>query len=167
MNIYGRRCCPKEEHALIPRTCENVTLHSKRNVCRCLSGYSSLTPILMCAFFHITKQLMLFWHCLPGGCFRFHRLRGQSYKTAPGTDINHTSWWSDGFLTYRWEGPKTHSLDSISLLEQVTELREGFCLLDCQFLIKGYNSGDFPVVQWLRLHTPNAGGLGSIPGQGT
>ena len=23
------------------------------------------------------------------------------------------------------------------------------------------------VVQWLRLHTPNAGGLGLIPGQGT
>ena len=23
------------------------------------------------------------------------------------------------------------------------------------------------VVQWLRLHTPNTGGLGSIPGQGT
>ena len=23
------------------------------------------------------------------------------------------------------------------------------------------------VVQWLKLHTPNAGGLGSIPGQGT
>ena len=23
------------------------------------------------------------------------------------------------------------------------------------------------VVQWLRLHTPNAGGRGSIPGQGT
>ena len=23
------------------------------------------------------------------------------------------------------------------------------------------------VVQWVRLHTPNAGGLGSIPGQGT
>ena len=23
------------------------------------------------------------------------------------------------------------------------------------------------MVQWLRLHTPNAGGLGSIPGQGT
>ena len=23
------------------------------------------------------------------------------------------------------------------------------------------------VVQWLRLHAPNAGGLGSIPGQGT
>ena len=26
---------------------------------------------------------------------------------------------------------------------------------------------DFLVVQWLRLHVPNAGGLGSIPGQGT
>ncbi|TEA11773.1 hypothetical protein DBR06_SOUSAS6910273, partial [Sousa chinensis] len=23
------------------------------------------------------------------------------------------------------------------------------------------------VVQWVRLHTPNAGGPGSIPGQGT
>ena len=26
---------------------------------------------------------------------------------------------------------------------------------------------DFLVVQWLRFHTPSAGGLGSIPGQGT
>ena len=25
----------------------------------------------------------------------------------------------------------------------------------------------FPVVQWLRLFTPNAGGVGLIPGQGT
>ena len=25
----------------------------------------------------------------------------------------------------------------------------------------------FLVVQWLRLHVPNAGGTGSIPGQGT
>ena len=28
-------------------------------------------------------------------------------------------------------------------------------------------SGTSLVVQWLRLHAPNAGGLGSIPGQGT
>jgi len=27
--------------------------------------------------------------------------------------------------------------------------------------------GDFPVVQWLRLHASNAGGMGLIPGQGT
>ena len=27
--------------------------------------------------------------------------------------------------------------------------------------------GTSVVVQWLRLHPPNAGGLGSIPGQGT
>ena len=26
---------------------------------------------------------------------------------------------------------------------------------------------DFPGVQWLRFHDSNAGGLGSIPGQGT
>ena len=29
------------------------------------------------------------------------------------------------------------------------------------------NWGTSLVVQWLRLHAPNAGGLGSIPGQGT
>ena len=29
------------------------------------------------------------------------------------------------------------------------------------------NRKDFPVIQWLGLRTPNAGGLGSIPGQGT
>ena len=29
------------------------------------------------------------------------------------------------------------------------------------------NSGTSLVAQWLRLHTPNAEGLGSIPGQGT
>ena len=28
-------------------------------------------------------------------------------------------------------------------------------------------SGTFPVVQWLRLHASTAGGVGSIPGQGT
>ena len=28
-------------------------------------------------------------------------------------------------------------------------------------------SGTSLVVQWVRLHAPNAGGLGSIPGQGT
>ena len=27
--------------------------------------------------------------------------------------------------------------------------------------------GPFPGVQWLGLHTPNVGGSGSIPGQGT
>ena len=30
-----------------------------------------------------------------------------------------------------------------------------------------YKVGDFLVVQWLRLHASNVGGLGSIPGQGT
>ena len=29
------------------------------------------------------------------------------------------------------------------------------------------NGGTSPVVQWLRLHAPNAGGQASIPGQGT
>ena len=43
--------------------------------------------------------------------------------------------------------------------------------------VKWYGNWDWPennfrvgtslVVQWLRLHAPNAGGPGSIPGQGT
>ena len=35
-----------------------------------------------------------------------------------------------------------------------------------EYLIKKY-SGTSQVVRRLRLHAPNAGGLGSIPGQGT
>ena len=34
-------------------------------------------------------------------------------------------------------------------------------------LMSKYEDGTCLVVQWLRLHTPNAGGLGSIPDQGT
>ena len=33
--------------------------------------------------------------------------------------------------------------------------------------LQNWPSGAFLVIQWLRLHTPNAGGLDSIPGQGT
>ena len=35
------------------------------------------------------------------------------------------------------------------------------------FKFKPGHAGTFLVVQWLRYHTPNAGGLGSIPGHGT
>ena len=34
-------------------------------------------------------------------------------------------------------------------------------------LVKMSMAGTSLVVQWVRLRTPNAGGLGSIPGQGT
>ena len=34
-------------------------------------------------------------------------------------------------------------------------------------LIENVRVGTSLVVQWLRLHTPNAGGPGSIPGEGT
>ena len=33
--------------------------------------------------------------------------------------------------------------------------------------VKNRGTGTSLVVQWLRFHTPNAGSLGSIPGQGT
>ena len=53
------------------------------------------------------------------------------------------------------------------------------CLAECQWScyyfrvaswkgpLKTDTTGTSLVVQWLRLHAPNAGGLGSIPGQGT
>ena len=36
-----------------------------------------------------------------------------------------------------------------------------------RFVQKKHTPGTSSVVQWLRLHSPNAGGLGSIPSQGT
>ena len=36
-----------------------------------------------------------------------------------------------------------------------------------QTLLKEECPGTSLAVQWLRLHAPNAGGMGSIPGQGT
>ena len=83
------------------------------------------------------------WHYLPRDNIRSHRLRAQSHKTTthfrcqsqvPGcclSDqlvINHIN---QMFL-------QTPSLGLINLL---TELRETFYLLDCQFIIKRYNSG--------------------------
>ena len=44
-----------------------------------------------------------------------------------------------------------------------TSLKTGLCWHHLKTLICGTSL----VVQWLRLHAPNAGGLGSIPGQGT
>ena len=35
------------------------------------------------------------------------------------------------------------------------------------FLIKGTDSGTSLVVQWVKIHAPNAGGSGSIPDRGT
>ena len=34
-----------------------------------------------------------------------------------------------------------HNLGSLTLPEQLTELKEALCLLNYQFIIKGYNSG--------------------------
>ena len=39
------------------------------------------------------------------------------------------------------------------------------CLLGCH--LENYRLGTSLEVQWLGLHASNAGGMGSIPGQGT
>ena len=44
-------------------------------------------------------------------------------------------------------------------------LKQEWAILAC--IIKSWIVGTSLVVQWLRLHAPNAGGPGSIPGQGT
>ena len=86
-----------------------------------------------------------FWHCLSRDSIMCHRLSVQSYKswprplqmlvTSPGC---HLCFWPTG---YKSEVPKTPSSGLINLLEQLTELRETFYLLDHQFIIQGYNSG--------------------------
>ena len=44
------------------------------------------------------------------------------------------------------------------------QLKQSYIAFPCT---KACSRGNSLVVQWLKLHTPNAGGPGSIPGQGT
>lgn len=39
----------------------------------------------------VSTTSIQFWHYLPGGSIRSHRLRAQSLKTAPTSDVNHKS----------------------------------------------------------------------------
>ena len=55
--------------------------------------------------------------------------------------------------------------ERLSDFPKVTELDKGICTHQMDF--KTPALGTSLMVQWLRLHAPNAGGLGSIPGPGT
>lgn len=57
---------------------------------------------------------------------------------------------------YKSEIPTTLSLESMNLLEQLTELRETFYLLYYRFIINGYNAG---TARWER-------GIGQDMGKG-
>ena len=46
-------------------------------------------------------------------------------------------------------------------------LRKGKSLFRHDIKSRSHIKGTSLVVQWVSLHTPNAGGLGSIPGRGT
>ena len=76
----------------------------------------------------MTYNSTQFWHSLPGD------------SPSPGC---HLSFW---LISYRSEVPMTPSVSLINLLEQLTELRETFYLLD-YWLIKRYNSG---IAKWKR-----------------
>ena len=100
---------------------------------------------ILCDTSWMSYNSIKFWHYLPGDSVRFHRLRAQSYKTAPLPNFR----WQSPRLSpvlppyglYRLEILRTPSLDLVNLLEWHTELRETFYLLDHRFIVKGYNLG--------------------------
>ena len=102
---------------------------------------------------------------LPGDDVRSHRLRAQSYKTAP---LDFRPWLAVLLSAYRSEVPKTPppSLDLIDLLEWLIKLRETFYLVDHQFNIKEYNSG---TARWKRClgQSMGTGHKASMPSPGT
>ena len=102
-----------------------------------------------------------FWHYLSGYSVRFHRLRAQSYKTAPPSPqmpISGTGCYQYFWPTsYKSEVPTTPSLSCINLLEWLTELRKLVYLLDHQFIVKVCNSG---TARWKRC-------IGQDMGKGT
>ena len=51
-------------------------------------------------------------------------------------------------------------------LKGVIHDTETICVGICAQTLENHGYWYFLVVQWLRFHTPNAGGLGSISGQG-
>ena len=121
---------------------------------KCMWGRVFLTPNQISNTLDaswMSRNLTHFWHCLPRDGARYHRLRVQSHKIANQTLQRSVSspealcFWPAG---YELEVPTTpSSLSLISLLEQLTELRETFYLLDHQFIIRGYNPG---TARWKR-----------------
>ena len=73
------------------------------------------------------------------------------------------------FMTVSWEihfhGFSGHCLWEQSLLKPWYPVSIAFIVLVIPSKIG--NSGTSLVIQWLRIRAPNAGGSGSIPGQGT
>lgn len=107
-----------------------------------------LTPVPIWWVPHTNKQLIQSQpgvlqfssvRILPGDSVRSHRLKAHAHKTAL-PDFRPTL--STVLLSgHGLEVPDTPSLDSINLLEKLTELMDTFYLLDYQFTIKRYNSG--------------------------
>ena len=51
--------------------------------------------------------------------------------------------------------------------EQINRTTSKLKICASKYTVKSEKAGTLLVVQWLRLHTSNAGGAGLIPGQGT
>ena len=59
--------------------------------------------------------------------------------------------------------------NNLHILSTDEWINEMWCIFTMEYYLaikRNEVSRDIPVVQWLRLCAPNAGGLGSIPGQG-
>ena len=103
------------------------------------------------------------WHCPSGYSVRSSQVRARSHRAAALTtsDASHKPRLLPMLPIYRLRvgGSMTSSLDSINLLENVTELRKTFYLLDHWFIIKGYNSGKARWKKCTRERTRNPHGL--------
>ena len=86
--------------------------------------------------------------------------------TASGPII---SWQIDGEIWKQWQTLFSWAPKSLQMVVAAMKLKDTCSLeekiINLDKILKRY--GTSLVVQWLRLHTPNAGGPSSFPGQGT
>ena len=79
----------------------------------------------------VSSNLTQLSHYLPWGIFRYIAYSAQSHETAPTlisivSSVCHQCFWA---ISYKSEIPKTLTLGSINLIEQLTELRKAEYLL--------------------------------------
>ena len=108
-------------------------------------GFWSQLPTYVGIFPTASNNSIQFWHYLPRDSIRFHRLRVWFHKNShpqlqtPATKSKLLTL----LLTYQLQTGgfnNPYPMGSINLLEQSTELKETFYLLDYQFIKKRHNS---------------------------
>ena len=131
--------------------CKELITCSSPNSNVVVGGGAVSTSIISNSWIPTGCPTIQLWHYLLGDSIISHRSRVQSYKTAPC--LPQTPVTSPGYHLYFWptdyksELPKIPFLGLVNLLQWLMELRETFCLLDHQLIIRGYNLG---TARWKR-----------------